>query len=636
MVENYEGFYQGSGSVLNPDYNVGFKMNAAMLGFPGSAQTANQLGEAVKAIKTGAKVFEVNMVEMGGNNISETIPKQHFDEMRALMKLTGVKPSVHAPLLDPAGFNERGWAPDGRADNERRLFEVIKKAQKLDPTGNLPIVFHASNGAPGSEWRPSETNEEKKEGAMIRDSSSMVNQKTGRVEPIRREMKWRPEHFTDDARKAGVYGEQKLFTAEGSIGSVNRGEWENKLTELAQMNKHAEELIGAAPIALRDYVGAYRTKDGIFKEDSEGNVHKLPGITGDRSEYLAQMGKAEIFLENAELSFNSAFDQAYEYGSEAQRKELAKLAENYSKASADANSMVLAPYEKKRILDNTIVQLKNLTSGVRIGSDGKLVRDDDFDVPEVWKLGEDFALDKAAKTFGNLAVNSYKEFKDKAPVMAIENLYQGMAFSRAEDLKKLVEDSRKNFVEEMGGKIGKKKAEKFARDKIGVTWDVGHLNIMKKKGFTDKDIIKQTELINEDKSMVKHIHLTDNFGFADTHLIPGMGNVPIKGILEELEKNGRFKEMRKIVEAVPGGVGIFGGAAHPMTMSAFGSPIYGMKNAPTWNQAVGIQGSYFAGYGTLNPQTHHSYFGAGFTNMPVELGGDMPGGGSRFGGTPMA
>ena len=70
-------------------------------------------------------------------------------------------------------------------------------------------------------------------------------------------------------------------------------------------------------------------------------------------------------------------------------------------------------------------------------------------------------------------------------------------------------------------------------------------------------------------------------------------------------------------------------------MAAFGSPIYGAKMAPTWNQAMNVQGSYSSGYGTLNPQTHHSYFGAGFTTMPVELGGQMPGGESRFGGTPM-
>jgi hypothetical protein len=169
---------------------------------------------------------------------------------------------------------------------------------------------------------------------------------------------------------------------------------------------------------------------------------------------------------------------------------------------------------------------------------------------------------------------------------------------------------------------------------LGVTWDVGHLNIMRKSGFTEKDIIKETEIISKDKSMVKHVHLTDNFGYADTHLPPGMGNVPIKGILEQLEKTGRLGEMRKIVEA-GGFVQHFKKSPHPMAMAAFGSPIYGMKSAPYWNQAMDIQGNYSGGYGMVNPQTHHSIYGAGFTTMPVELGGQMPGGQSRFGGAPM-
>lgn len=41
-------------------------------------------------------------------------------------------------------------------------------------------------------------------------------------------------------------------------------------------------------------------------------------------------------------------------------------------------------------------------------------------------------------------------------------------------------------------------------------------------------------------------------------------------------------------------------------------------------EVVDVRGSYFGRYG------------AGFTTMPVELGGQMPGGQSRFGGAPMA
>ncbi len=93
--------------------------------------------------------------------------------------------------------------------------------------------------------------------------------------------------------------------------------------------------------------------------------------------------------------------------------------------------------------------------------------------------------------------------------------------------------------------------------------------------------------------------------------------------------------MKKITEA-GGFFQHFKRSPHPLTLAAMGSPIYGMSAAGNWNQAVEMQGAYSGGYGTLNPQTHHSYFGAGFTTMPVELGGAMPGGESRFGGAPMA
>ena len=56
----------------------------------------------------------------------------------------------------------------------------------------------------------------------------------------------------------------------------------------------------------------------------------------------------------------------------------------------------------------------------------------------------------------------------------------------------------------------------------------------------------------KDKTMVKHLHLTDNFGYADTHLPPGMGNVPIKGMLinsvkEPLEQMGANVEFETTV-----------------------------------------------------------------------------------------
>lgn len=636
MVDNtsYESFYSGGVSSLSPDYGnfTGYRMSASQLGFPGSPQTANQLNETVNAIKQGVKAFEVSLLVP---DTAETIPTQHFKEMRALMKLTGVKPSVHGPLIDAAGFTDKGWGgEEAVADNERRMFDAIKKAHILDPDGNIPVVFHSSNGAPGAEWMPG--NKDAKEDRFIMSKGTAINRETGQATSIKREYKFRP-----DAPELLEKGERKgsppgvLFDVEGSVEAVNNSEWKNRLSEIAQMNKHAEEIIGSAPLNLPGYQNAAidLTHENRIIDVKTGK--ELPPIRKNsvQMDSYEKMRKAGIFLENAELSFIGAFHQAYKYGTNEQKKELRRISKDYEKNRKTNGevvfingkkpvSMLMGPYHRQRYLDNAVSELKRITRRQS---------------PELFQLSEKFAEQRASETFSNLAVKSYEEFGKNAPTLAIENMYQGFAFSRAEDLRKLVKESRKKFINKLvkKEKINKKKAEAIAKKQIGVTWDVGHLNILKKSGFTDKDIIEQTKVISKDKSMVKHIHITDNFGYADTHLAPGMGNVPIKKILEELEQTGRFDEMRKITEA-GGFVQQFKKSPHPLTMAAFGSPIYGMALSPYWNQAMDIQGSYFGGYGTINPSQHHSIYGSGFTTMPLELGGQMPGGQSRFGGTPMA
>ncbi len=647
---NYEGFYDGGVSALDSDYGtVGFKMNAAQLGFPGSPQTANQLGDTINAIKHGTKVFEVTMLQP---DVGETIPLQHFKEMRALMKLTGVKPSLHGPIIDAVGFGEKGWGKEqGRSNNERRMFSAIKKAQILDPSGNLPIVFHATNGTPGAIWKPG--NRAAGEPNKILESESAINMETGQVQEIKREFKFRPE-YPELLEKGGelsigkngnvginnIEGRHpgKEFSVESSIESLNNAEWEDALLKIAQKSKESNDIIGDAPLNLGSYKNGFMVEgtNEIIELSEDGKrlnpLAPLDFNTGQVESYN-KIRASRIFIDNVELSFIGAFNQAYKYGTVEQKEDLRKLSEKYSKELGGIKDIIpiddkrnalsiWAPIKRQKLLDKSAMELQRITRRK---------------TPGMWKLGEDLALDEASKTFGNLASKSYNEFNDKAPILAIENPLSTQALSSADSLKKLVEKSREKFVDYLVGEknVNKSKAEKLAKDKIGVTWDIGHLNLVKGQGFDDKEILRQTKLITEDKSMVKHIHLTDNFGYADTHLVPGMGNVPVKAILEQLEKTGRFDEMRKITEA-GGMIQHFKKLPHSMTLAAFGSGIYGMKNGPTWNQAMDVYGSYFGGYGTLNPQTHHSYFGAGFTTMPVELGGQMQGGQSRFGGTSMA
>ena len=131
---------------------------------------------------------------------------------------------------------------------------------------------------------------------------------------------------------------------------------------------------------------------------------------------------------------------------------------------------------------------------------------------------------------------------------------------------------------------------------------------------------------------VKHVHLSDNFGFEHTELPMGMGTVPFEEQLKIFsEKNKKFK---KTIEA-GNWYQYFKKTPLAETLAALGSPVYSMKMAPAWSkqQLASVAGAYFAGYG-FNPEIHHSIYGSGFSNLPMELGGQMSGR-SRLSGAPI-
>jgi len=598
---NYENFYPGNYSSLDPEYGelfTGYKIPAGQLGATTSVQTANQLKEVTNLLNQGMKVVEVSTIQP---EVFEMIPKQHLKEINRLTKLTGTETTLHAPTVDPSGFTQQGWSEPNREIAEKQFTEVAERAHELNPEGNIPVTIHASS-VPGTEFIPFDaveglTEEEKKRWEKyggVPQRMVVVNQETGEFAPLVREKRFYPE-------------EEKIYDTEEELRMINNSDWINKITNLAFYNKEAGDLTDVKA-ALGPLILEANAGKKILKEDILANQVAFE-----------KLGKAELFLDNVESSFRSLYNRAYKYGDEKTKEALNDISNDWKK---QAKKMEKKSEEIKKIKDDEIKNIKYadfvLSKSQLINMTMEKLKQMQTKAPQIYKPVEEFTQEKASETLSNVAFNNYNKFGNSAPIVSIENPPYGSALAGAKDLKNLIEITRQKFIEKAKRRgISESQARKAAEKLIGVTWDTSHISMMRKQGFEKEELIKQAKTI---APYVKHVHLNDHLGGgAHVDLPPGMGSAPIKEIMQELEKAG-YKG-KKIFE---GGAFFqhFQTSPHPYVLEAFG-------------QASSAYGNYFAGYGAVLPEQHFSMYGGGFSGLPQELGGQIPGKQSRMSGAPM-
>lgn len=600
-MANYEYIYSGGGYSLDENSGdfIGYRIPSGRLGAPLKPDSAAQIVEATNMLNQGIKPIEVGVLSP---DVFEQIPQQHFKEINRLMKITGATASLHAPLIEASGYVENNWDKANQTIAENRLIEVVDKAHELDPEGNIPVTIHSTN-IPGATFVP-------KEGGGYKESQIfVVDAETGKIAGALRE----------EERYELETGGLKVFKPREELEKYNKQSWQSELTHFSFNAERGEDLVNYGERAFDDPMIKELYNNYISGKLTEKDLQEnleLTKFVGDFKRLERNRGIGETFLKDAYLELKKMYNTAYKSAVEKNNQADINLLNNLSKEIQ----------QKKNQLGNIEVLGEIIEKGINT------LRQVD-DAPILLKPIEEFALDKSTETFSNVAFHAYKKYGDKSPIISLENLYPGMAFAKPEDFKKLVDETKKKFIKKaVENGFSESEAKKAADTTIGVTWDVGHLNMMRKQGFKEEDIVKATKLIAKD---IKHVHITDNFGYSDSHLPAGMGNVPIKKILEQLEKAGVLDNAKLIHEA-GGFVQHFKTSPHPYALEAFGSPIYSMKMAPYWNQAYNTMGNYFAGYGTMLPDQHMSMYGSGFSSLPTELGGQVQQKASRFSGTPNA
>lgn len=582
---NINNLYQGSTSTLNSeDYSpsgiyTGVKLPASRLGAPTKSDVANQLAQVSMLLNQGIIPIEVGVMDP---KVFEAIPKEHFKEINRMAKLTGADISVHAPIIEASGIGEEGWEESSRELAEQQLISVVDRTAPLNEKGAMSITIHGAGGIRGTEYMI--TPEGKKEEKLY-----VVNQETGKLSAVlKAEKRYMPG--MEDLEKGDV------TSPRDELDALNNTEWKNALSQLMHHKEDADMRINEnLPLVPMELLATLQQ-----------NPEKARLLTPPQRDALERIRAASHFLRDTRMSLNGLFHKAYKFGTDDDKAKLKKASEEFK------NDLTKSPdlMGQSQAIGNLIGSLEEIQ-------------------PRTYETIDKFALDKSAKTFANVAFYGFEKYKDKAPIINIENVYPGMAFSHGKELNNLIRASREQFVERaISTGLSRSRAEQEAEKLIGITLDVGHLNLARKKGFTEEDLTKEVKEMAEN---VKHVHLTDNFGREDSHLPPGMANVPFKELLGELEKKGYLG--KHIVEA-PGWPQHFGTSPLPYTLEAFGSPIY--EGGPTWAQTPGLIEGYSGGFGEMLPQIHYQTFGAGFSQLPAELGGTRGGGaGSRMSGRPM-
>jgi hypothetical protein len=592
--------YQGGYSSLKPQYGdifTGYRINPGSMGITTDPRNANIVQEATTKLNMGVKQIELALVSP---EVFDSIPKQQLKEINRLSQLTGIDVSVHGPVMGSSGISQQGFNEMNRQAEERRITDVLVRSTDVKPEGNVNVTFHSSEGIQGSEWKTLGGQGKEREAKKI----IAVDRDQGKMTVMEEEKKFYPVTQDKEGKILGPVSEKgEIISPKENLRMQNETMWNNQINQLFFNKERADEILNQNAVQIQhvqDYINEKLSKGEkpILTEVQRDAYHKLK----DASNYISEVNKTA----------NGIFSKAYEFGNEQQKKLLTDISKRYAEALKNNEEGIQGD---SRATHQMLLELQDSTIA-----------------PQMFVPIEDFAVEQSSKTFGNAAFNAYKAKGNNAPILTIENPPAGFALSTGEDLKNLIVASRKQFakkaVEEKH--ISQFEAEKLAEKFIGATWDVGHINMIRGKGFEAKDVVGETEKI---APFVKHVHLSDNFGFEHTELPMGMGNVPTKEIFEKLGKEGF--DAKKIIEA---GQWWQHFKTPPLreTLEAFGSPIYGMQMAPYWNQSPAFQSDYFGGYGMMLPQVNYETFGAGFSRLPSELGGQRPGAeGSRMSGRGM-
>jgi len=530
------------------------------------------------AIFSGAGKVELGFTGRGkgwkeqGNITPESYGKEEREAIRDLARLNEVDMSTHASIAvgNVSGLTEGGFNDEAR---QQGIFEIQRAIDfAADTTKGGAVVVHLG------EWQRPIMDFEKQGFTGFPEEKQkavryLVDRDSGKIQPVSRELKvWDPikkgETIGPNGEKIPIYE----TNPDGTIKVV-----EKSFDQIVKENKHLYPGLTDEQVFIRYY---FTTN----KEESHAEALRWAKLAEEREKDLKKIREARKFYEELE-AITPPED----------RERLKRRFEEDRLGLLESEKQLPSEYlkEKERELETD----KRWTTEASLAY-MKRYHEADKSANDLVPI-EQYAFDKTADSLARSAIYAFEQEKknklEKPLFIAPENIFPETYGGHPDELKKIILESRKKMADMLTPQYGAQEAKKIAEDHIKATFDIGHAYTWRKyfKGSDEEFkewLVKKVDELNKEK-VIGHVHVTDNFGYYDDHLKPGMGKAPIKEIVENLKSHG----VRDII--------VEQGAEKFETMlggwKEFGSPIYGVGR---WSEV------------------EHGYFGK--TKSPYFLFGD--------------
>lgn len=545
---------------------------------PQQVGISHGIGDPLQGLKgnifVGASQVELGFMGAGKGSRSsptgwtpESVSKPEREAIKQLAKINEVQLSTHAtPNVAVSGFDERKQGFSDEA--QQQALHEIKKAVDFaaDTAGGGPVVFHAMEFPRPIFERYKKEKFEQYPGEEKKAPLHIVDKRTGQVVALPRN--------------------QQVAIPKGSIDNPERDgrgfiKWESKtVSELER------EAIRKKEDPIQYIYGNILAKETEYDEGQEREIsNRIKRYREQHENLLEEKKKVE-----KELKKDIALG---EY-------EAIRVMETYGGAprpgTVEYKNFLKDPLKKfDELIHETKSNYENQLEVER--AFGRRAFERNQQLKNMAPI-EEYGVKQSAQAFAKAAMYGYDVEKSqnlKKPVMIVpENWTPEMYGSHPQELKKLVQESRKVMADELVEKRGmdQEHAQKIASERIKATFDIGHVN-MWRKYFHGSDEEFKNWMDKEVKSLMKdniigHVHVTDNFGYHDEHLTPGEGTAPIKEFLQRLETEG----YKGSIIGEPGGQPE--GQVFKAMTGTWGLSDYGMYRVDGMSRSWSdIEGSYF-------------------------------------------